>query len=53
MPVKPHPTKQKVWVIDYTVMDNGTKTFRQVEFFGALKDALLKDRELHQPLRGD
>ncbi len=53
MPVKPHPTHDKTWVIDYSVVSDGKKTYHQIEFCGALKDALLKDRELRQPQRGD
>jgi len=52
MPVIPHPTKEKTWVIDYVTSEGGNKKFYRVEFTGTLKDALLQERELHKPVMG-
>jgi len=53
MPVIPHPTKEKTWVIDYVTAEGENRKFHQVEFTGPLKDALLQERKLHKPGRGN
>jgi hypothetical protein len=46
MPIIPHPTKEKAWVISYVQSEEGNASTHKVEFSGALKDALLQEREL-------
>jgi len=52
MPVLPHPAKENTWVINYVTVEEGNRKFHKVEFTGTLKDALLRERELHKPVRG-
>ncbi len=52
MPVLPHPWKVNAWIINYVTVEKGNKQFHKIEFSGTLKDALLRERELHKPERG-
>ena len=39
MAIKPHPSKEKTWIIDFAQREEGGKKYHLVEFTGTLKEA--------------
>jgi hypothetical protein len=39
MAIKPHPSKEKTWIIDFAQLEGGRKKYHLVEFAGSLKEA--------------
>jgi hypothetical protein len=39
MAIKPHPSKERTWIIDFVQLEGGRKKYHLVEFAGTLKEA--------------